>query len=284
MTSQTFLESFRIATVVWRESFEALLVIAILQAWTVHESVETRRRAARSIAGGAAVGMLTAVGLAFLMGEASDLLDGDREDVLQLILAATASALMLRMVFWMRSSARNASNDMKSQAAGLGKTGNWTALGLLAALAVAREGAETVVFLFGMLSGSDLGSASLVAGSGTLGLGAALMTLLAFRSSASAFSKKAVLTFSQILLLALGSGLLMTALDKAVSLDFISTMTSPLWDTSWLLDDATGLGAFISGLTGYRARPELLPLLALGGYWTMGLLAYASPVANRAHA
>ncbi|WP_160012436.1 FTR1 family protein [Rhizobium sp. 18055] len=284
MTYQTFLESFRIATVVWRESFEALLVIAILQAWTVHESVETRRRAARSIAGGAAVGMLTAVGLAFLMGEASDFLDGDREDFLQLILAATASALMLRMVFWMRSSARDASNDMKSRAAGIGKTGNWTALGLLAALAVAREGAETVVFLFGMLSGSDLGSAGLVAGSGTLGLGAALMTLLAFRSGASAFSKKAVLTFSQILLLVLGSGLLMTALDKAVSLDFISTMTSPLWDTSCLLDDATGPGAFISGLTGYRARPELLPLLTLGGYWTMALLAYASPVANKAHA
>ncbi|MBO9126946.1 MULTISPECIES: FTR1 family iron permease [unclassified Rhizobium] len=282
MTSPTLLESFRIATVVWRESFEALLVIAILQAWTVHESVETRRRAARSIAGGAAVGMLTAVGLAFLMGEASDFLDGDREEVLQLILAATASALMLRMVIWMRSSARHASSDMKSRAAGLGKTGNWAALGLLAALAVAREGAETVVFLFGMLSGSDLGSAGLVAGSGTLGLGAALLTLVAFRSGASAFSKKAVLTFSQILLLALGSGLLMTALDKAVSLDFISTMTSPLWDTSWLLDDATGPGAFISGLIGYRARPELLPLLALGGYWTTALLAYASPLANKA--
>jgi high-affinity iron transporter len=284
MTSQTLLESFRIASVVWRESFEALLVIAILQAWTLHENVETRRRAARSIAGGAAIGMLTAVGLAFLMGEASDFLSGDREDVLQFILAATASALMLRMVFWMRSSAREASKDMKSRAAGLGRTGNWTALGLLAALAVAREGAETVVFLFGMLSGSTLGSAGLVAGSGALGLAVALMTLLAFRSGASAFSRKAVTTFSQILLLVLGSGLLMTAVDKAVSLDLISTMTPPLWDTSRLLDDATGLGAFIAGLCGYRSRPELLPLLALGVYWAMALLTYAPPLGGKAHA
>lgn len=284
MTSQTLLESFRIASVVWRESFEALLVIAILQAWTVHENVEIRRRAARSITGGAAIGMLAAVGLAYLMGEASDFLSGDREDVLQLVLAATASVLMLPMVFWMRGSARGASRDMKSRAAGLGRTGNWTALGLLAALAVAREGAETVVFLFGMLSGSSLESAGLIAGSGALGLAAALITLLAFRSGASAFSKKAVSTFSQVLLLVLGSGLLMTAVDKAVSLDFVSTMTSPLWDTGWLLDDATGPGAFISGLTGYRARPELLPLLALGVYWTMALLAYASPLGDKAHA
>lgn len=284
MTSQTLLESFRIASVVWRESFEALFVIAILQAWTVHENVEIRRRAARSIAGGAAIGMLAAVGLAYLMGEASDFLSGDREDVLQLVLATTASVLMLRMVFWMRGSARRASRDMKSRAAGLGRTGNWTALGLLAALAVAREGAETVVFLFGMLSGSSLESAGLIAGSGALGLAAALITLLAFRSGASAFSKKAVSTFSQVLLLVLGSGLLMTAVDKAVSLDLVSTMTSPLWDTGWLLDDATGPGAFISGLTGYRARPELLPLLVLGVYWTMAMLAYASPLGDKAHA
>lgn len=284
MTTEAFLESFRIATVVWRESFEALLVIAILQAWTLHESVDTRRRAARSIVCGVAIGMLTAVGLAFLMGEASDFLSGDREDVLQLILTATASALMLRMVFWMRGSARGASTDMKSRAAGLGRTGNWTALGLLAALAVAREGAETVVFLFGMLSGSKLRSTGLVVGSGALGLAAALVTLLAFRSGASAFSKKAVTTFSQILLLVLGSGLLMTSVDKAVSLDFISTMTSPLWNTGWFLDDATAPGAFISGLTGYRARPELLPLLALSVYWTIALLAYARPLSDKAHA
>ena len=279
--AQTLLESFRVASVVWRESFEALLVIAILQAWTVHEGVETRRQAARSIAGGAAIGMLTAVGLAFLMGEASDILSGDREDVLQLILAATASALMLRMVFWMQSSARGASSSMKTRAARLGTSGNWTALGALAALAVAREGAETVVFLFGMLSGSNLGTASLVAGAGTLGLAAALITLMAFRTGAFAFSRKAVSIFSQVLLLVLGSGLLMSAVDKAVSLDFVSTLGSPLWDTSWLVDDATGPGAFISGLTGYRARPEALPLLTLAGYWTIALLAYLPPLGNK---
>jgi high-affinity iron transporter len=283
MTSPTLLESFRIAFIVWRESFEALLVISILQAWTVHEGAEIRRCAARAIAGGSTIGILAAAGLALLMGEASDLLSGDREEVLQFVLAATASGLMLRMVFWMRGAARGASMDMKTQAAGTARTGDWTALGLLAALAVAREGAETVVFLFGMLSGSDLG-AGLVAGSGAIGIATAILTLLAFRSGASAFPRKAVSMLSQVLLLILGSGLLMTAVDKAISLDFVSTMTSPLWDTSWLLNDAIGPGAFISGLAGYRSRPELFPLLALGFYWMVASLAYAPPLFDRAHA
>ncbi|MBY3102310.1 iron permease [Rhizobium laguerreae] len=283
MTADVLLQSFRIASVVWRESFEALLIIGILLAWTVHEGAAVRRRAARSIAGGAAVGLIAAVGLAFLMTSAADVLDGDGEDALQLVLASLASCLMLRMVFWMQGTVRSQSRDLKSQAAGLGKARNWASLGLLSTLAVAREGAETVVFLYGMLSGSDE-SASLVAGSGALGLATACLTFLALRSGASLFSKRALSMTSQVLILILGSGLMMTAVDRAISLGIVSTLTSPLWDTSWILDDAAGAGAFFSGLAGYRSRPELLPLLALGFYWMTASLAYAQAAGDKAHA
>ncbi|MBY5494266.1 FTR1 family protein [Rhizobium ruizarguesonis] len=283
MTADVLLQSFRIASVVWRESFEALVIVGILLAWTINEGVAVRRRAIRSIAGGAAAGVMIAVGLAFLMSGAAGFLDGDGENILQFALAAIASILMLRMVFWMQRAVRGSSKGMRSQAAGLGKARSWTALGLLSAVAVAREGAETVVFLYGMLSGSD-GSATLVAGSGALGLAAACLTFLCFRSGASAFSKRAVSITSQVLLLILGSGLMMTAVDRAISLGIVPTLTSSLWDTGWILDDSAGAGAFLSALTGYRSRPELLPLLALGFYWMIASLAYAPAVGDKAHA
>ena len=38
--------------------------------------------------------------------------------------------------------------------------------------------------------------------------------------------------------------------------------TQGLWDTSWLLEDGKGLGGFLAGLIGYRARPTLLEAFA----------------------
>jgi high-affinity iron transporter len=76
----------------------------------------------------------------------------------------------------------------------------------------------------------------------------------------------------------------MTAVDRAISLGIVPTLTSSLWDTGWILDDSAGAGAFLSALTGYRSRPELLPLLALGFYWMIASLAYAPAVGDKAHA
>ena len=44
-------------------------------------------------------------------------------------------------------------------------------------------------------------------------------------------------------------------------------LVDPLWDTSHVLDDSGRLGGLIASFTGYRARPALLPLLALAAYW-----------------
>jgi len=69
-----------------------------------------------------------------------------------------------------------------------------------------------------------------------------------------------------------------------ISLGIFSAMTEPLWDSSRLLDDGNGFGAFLAGLVGYRARPELLPLLSLGFYWMIASLAYAPPLTGKAPA
>ncbi len=284
MTPGFVLQSFQIASVVWRESFEALLVIGILLAWSAHEGAAVRRLAISSIATGVAVGFALAAGLAFLMTSAVGFLDGDGGDYLQMSMAAVAALLMLRMVFWMHDMARAASANVRAEAAAHAKSGNWVALAFLSAMAIAREGAETVVFLFGMLSGAAPKDWAAIGGSALVGAGVAAATFWALRQGASAMSKKIVAAASEALLLVLGSGLTMTAVDKAISLNLVSTMTAPLWNTRWLLDDTSGVGAFISGLAGYRAQPELLPLLALGFYWLAASLAYAPPFDDKATA
>ena len=90
---------------------------------------------------------------------------------------------------------------------------------------------------------------------------------VALQFGARALSWKAFFRVSEAMLLVLAGSLLMNGLDRLISLDVLSPLSQPLWDTSWLLDDARGVGGLLATLTGYRARPELLPVIVFGGYW-----------------
>jgi high-affinity iron transporter len=40
-----------------------------------------------------------------------------------------------------------------------------------------------------------------------------------------------------------------------------------VWSTSWLLDDSSTFGSLVATLTGYRAHPAGMNLLAYAVYW-----------------
>ncbi|MBB3593780.1 high-affinity iron transporter [Rhizobium sp. BK529] len=282
MNTDLTLQTFKIASVVWRESFEALLVIGILLTWSTRAAPATGRRATSWILAGAGAGIALALTLALVLGTTAGLLEGDGEDILQMIMAALAAVLMLRMVFWMRRMARGESADLANCAVRHVKSGNWLGLSVIAALAVAREGAETVVFLFGLAASSQGWRAGFFVASGVVGLVLAAISFWAFKTGSKLISRIVLARISEVLLLLLGSGLTMLVIDKLISVGFFSPMTQPLWDTSLLLDDGSGFGAFLAGLVGYRARPELLPLLGLGFYWLIASLAYAPPLKGKA--
>ncbi|MBB3648265.1 high-affinity iron transporter [Rhizobium sp. BK619] len=278
MSSNLYLQFVEVAAVVWRESFEALLIVGILLTWSMRDVPAARGRAAICIASGVVGGLVFAAILACIMNTAADVLEGDAEEILQMVMASVAAFLMLRMVFWMRRQERGSSNELQTRAIAHVRAGNWLGLSMLAGLAVAREGAETVVFLAGVMSSSTDSETGLVLASGLSGFALAATCFWAFKVGATKASKKVLARFSQGLLLVLGSGLTMVVIDRAISLGFVSPMTVPLWDSSSLLDDGSGFGAFIAGLTGYRSRPELLPILGIAFYWLVASVAYAPPL------
>lgn len=284
MSTDLTLQTFEIASVVWRESFEALLVVGILQTWSTRAAPAARGRATGWILAGAGAGLALALILALIMSGAASVLDGDGGDILQMIMAALAALLMLRMVFWMRAIERGQTEDLANHAVRHVQAGNWLGLSMLAALAAAREGAETVIFLFGLMASAQGWQAGFVIASGASGFVLAAISFWAFKTGSKMVSKTMLSRVSEVLLLILGSGLTMIVVDKLISLGIFSPMTGPLWDSSWLLDDGSGFGAFLAGLVGYRARPELLPLLSLGFYWLIASLAYAPPLTGKAHA
>jgi high-affinity iron transporter len=271
-----------IALVVWRESVEALLVIGILNAWLAHRADRVAARTGRRLLWtGVAIGLVASALLAATMLGFARLLDGEREDIFQIVVTGSAAALILQTVIWMHAHGGGLQRELERHAEqAVGRGNGWGVL-ILAAIAVAREGSETVVFLYGILaSGPAVGLLSGVAAA-IAGLAAAVMVYWSIQLGSRWISWHVFFRGTEILLLFLAASLMMTALDRAIGIDLLPPLSRPLWDTSQLLDDMGGWGGFVSTLTGYRARPELISALAYALYWLAAAASLSLPRRRR---
>lgn len=258
--------------IVWRESVEALLVIGILYAWLRHQPGQ--QRALLYLWGGVAGGLLLAGLLATLMALAGNWMSGPGGEWFQAGLSLLACGLIMQMVRWMSRNGRQMRQQLEQQADNALHNGSLTSLALLAALAVAREGSETVIFLYGISISASPGSLAFGAGLGLL-LGLLCFGLLQVGSRFIAWRQ--FFLVSEVLLLLLGSALLMSVVDRASSqwmaMDLpehiYALLSEPMWDSSALLDDGDKLGSVLASLCGYRAMPSALHVSLLAYYWLL---------------
>ena len=89
--------------------------------------------------------VLLALGMLGLM----QVLAGEALDYFQFGMMLAAAALITQMVFWMRRHGRSLQSELHRGLERAVGRGNWWGVLLVVALAVGRESAETVVFLYG---------------------------------------------------------------------------------------------------------------------------------------
>jgi len=169
------------------------------------------------------------------------------------------------MVFWMRRHGRTFKRELEQDMQKNASAANWWGLLLVVALAVGRESAETVVFLYGL--GTQYASFWSFIGILVLGLGAALATFWVLQQGSRIVSWRTFFRVSEILLLLLAGALLVGAVEKLISFDLLPSLVDTVWDTSTVLDDGSRVGSLFAAFTGYRAHPSLLVLLVLAVYW-----------------
>ena len=250
--------------IVWRESVEALLVIGLLYAWLQRLPTLQRPRGERGLWLGVAAGTGLALLLATLMIMVSHWLSGTAGEWFQVIMAVLASVLVLQMVIWMAGSSA-ASYTRKAPA-------HPGAIALLATLAIAREGSEIALFLYGAVASSS-SSGMLTGALGGLVLGG--VSFIVLQKGSRLLDWRRFFQLSTLLLTLLGGAMLISAVDRASSLlmglelpaQAYDWLGNAAWDSSAMLDDGSRTGALFANLTGYRARPTLPDLLLLTGYW-----------------
>lgn len=258
----------QVAFIVWRESVEAMLVVGILYAW-LRASPEGRR-GLPWLWGGVGMGLLLAGALALaLLGVAAWLPD-EGQEWFQGLMGLAACGLVVQMVVWMRRHGRGLKRELESGAAGQSAHDNWWGLLVLVMIAVAREGSEAVVFLYGaVLSSAASGQAGGMVLAGFAGFGAALLTFWVLQLGGKVVTWRRFFKFTEVLLLLLASALLVSATDRFISLGVLPALVDPIWDTNWLLGTSGGLGKILADFAGYRAYPALSQVLLWIMYWAI---------------
>jgi high-affinity iron transporter len=246
--------------IVWRESVEAMLVIGVLHAWV-------RRNGSRGLGAlwtGTAAGAALAALLGWAMVAAQDELSGATLEWFQLAMLLVAAGLIVQMVLWMQRHGRHMKRELESGLERATARAGAAGIAVIAALAIAREGAETAIFLYGM--GVAEGASRMATGA-VAGLGLALLTAWIVSRGLGLLDYRRFFRISGALLLLFAAALLSSAVDRLIGGGWLPALVDPLWNSAALLDDGSPAGALVAAFTGYRARPSLTLAAVYALYW-----------------
>jgi high-affinity iron transporter len=235
---------------VFREVLEAALIVSIVAAATrgvLHRG--------RWIGGGIGLGVLGAVIVAAFAGVIAEAMEGMGQEWFNAIVLLAAVAMIGWHVVWMSKHGRELAAQMKAVGSEV-TSGHrpMTALLIVVAIAVLREGSEVVLFGYGLLASGESGGA--LALGGVLGLLAGVAVGFAMYFGLLKIPMKHFFNATNGLLVLLAAGLASEAAGKLVQADALPTLVDTLWDSSWLLSDSSVLGKTLHVLIGYTAQPS----------------------------
>jgi high-affinity iron transporter len=261
-----------------REAFEAALLLGIV--YTYLDKVGARDHY-RHVTYGAILGALASV----LLGVALSVLSGPLldlgPDVIGTAVVFVAVVVLTWHGWWMRQHARAIKSDVQRRLEQAGASHRVWVVATIAFVGVFREGAETVLFLWGLMTQTSVTGWGGVTG-GALGIATASALGWAIFRGGRHVSLTRFFTVTSVLLLLVAAGLFSTGVGKLEAFGLLPG-SATLWDTSRVLDDHGGVGGFLAGLVGYRARPSALEALAYASYLLVaGSLLFGRRASDRA--
>ena len=262
--------------IVFREVFEAGLIVGIVLAVT--RTVPHRNW---WIGGGMTVGVFGACLVAVFAGASSNLFAGMGQELLNATILAVAVVMLTWHNVWMARHGSELAGTLRAagQAVVAGSK-SLLALAVVVGVAVLREGSEVVLFLYGVVAArADTGWDVAFGGVAGLGLGA-LVTLLTYFGLVR-IPTRALFTTTTILIALLAAGMAAQAAAFLEKANWLTAMDNVVWDSGWLLSDASIPGKALHTLIGYTDQPtamELAVYLAVLAVTFVLMRLYGAPV------
>ncbi|WP_368875904.1 FTR1 family protein [Proteus vulgaris] len=264
--------------VVWRESFEALLVIGIIYAWIKRSP--TPKQGMKYLWSGVILGLFLAVILALSIYGVFSSLEDVWQSLFMIVMEILACVLIIQMVYWMNRQGKSLKTNIENELTQ--KTQQQSAWGILLiiAIAIAREGSEVVVFLSSHIMALNAQTALPFFIEVFIGLFVAAFTLWLFLLTSKVISWRYFFTVTGFLLLFLAVSLLLKAVEEIANLlieidfELPDFLIYPLWDISHILDDSSVFGNFLVSFFAYRSQPIGLSVVTFIVYWVVVALLF----------
>jgi high-affinity iron transporter len=237
-----------------REGFEAALILGIV--YTYLQKIGAERQY-HYVTRGGLLGVLASIALGVLVTVLSGPLLDLGPDVIGLAVIFIAVVVLTWHGYWMQQHARAVKGEVQRRIDEAQATHRLWIVGVLAFTGVFREGAETVLFLWGLMTQATTTSGWASALGAVLGLAMAATLGWGIFRSGRHISLQRFFAITSVFLLFLAAGMFSTGVGRLEAMGFLP-QTPIVWDTSPILDDHGFVGGFLNGLVGYRSRPSVL--------------------------
>src|SRR5256884_2535628 len=245
-----------------REGFEAALLLGIVYACLDRFGA---RQHYRLVTLGGALGLVASILMAIAVTRLSGPLLDLGPDLVSAAVIFAAVGLLTWHSWWMSRHAQAMRGAVQRRVEEAEATRRFWVLGLIAFTGVFREGAETVLFLWGLLSQSAERASFRPLGAGVLGVAtAAALGWMVFRGG-TRLRVRRFFPVATVALLLVAAGPFGPGPGKLQGLR-VPPPAEAVLGTSILLSDHGLVGGFATGLVGYRARPTFVEVVGYPAY------------------
>lgn len=239
------------AIIVFREIIEASLIISIVMAAT--RGVFNR---GIWVSAGITVGLLGAGVVALFAGVIAKAVSGMGQELFNAGILLIAVVMLGWHNIWMKRHGR----ELGSKIGTLGRnilSGNLPlyALSTAVGIAVIREGAEVVLFLYGIAASPDANSRAMFIGA-TSGIVCGLALGFTLYLGLLRIPMRYLFSVTSWMILLLAAGMAAQAANYLEQAGVLPQLGSAVWNTSHILSEHSVLGQLLHTLIGYMARPD----------------------------
>jgi high-affinity iron transporter len=242
--------------IVFREVVEAGLIVGIVLAVT--QGIAGRNLL---IAGGVAAGLIGASLVAAFAGALSELFEGNGQELFNAGVLALAVVMLAWHNIWMARHGREIAQELtavgRSVSAG---TRPPSALAIVVAVAVLREGSEVVLFLYGIIVSNNETGWSIALG-GFLGLAAGVALSGLTYVGLVQIPARRLFQVTSALIALMAAGMAAQAVAFLAQADIATALATRVWDTSRFVSDDSVAGRVLHTLFGYTDRPSELQVV-----------------------
>ena len=242
--------------IVFREIIEAGLIVGIVLAVT--QGVRGSRLV---VALGVAAGVVGACLVAAFAGALASAMAGIGQEIFNASILLVAVVMLTWHNVWMASHGRQLAADVRQVGEAVrARRRSVSALGVVCAVAVMREGSEVALFMYGLAASAGSTTGELLIGS-ALGLAAGIaVTVLTYFGLVS-IPQRRLFAVTTALISLLAAGLAAQAALFLQQAGVVTLLGETAWDTSAILCDTSLIGRVLHTLIGYSDQPSVLQIV-----------------------